>query len=73
MGGNKDKFMSLFETNTIKIYSKQALAKNLHGGAKKTKEIKNTKNLFRRKKENEAIKEKTIRLFLSKKKIIRNQ
>ena len=35
--------------------------------------IKNTKNLFRRKKENEAIKEKTIRLFLSKKKIIRNQ
>ena len=84
MGGNKNKFMSLFETNTIKIYSKQALVKNLHGGAKKPRKlkiqkksaenlIKNTKNLFRRKKENEAIKEKTIRLFLSKKKIIRNQ
>lgn len=48
MGGNKDKFMSLFETNTIKIYSKQALAKNLHGGAKKTKETKNTKEICRK-------------------------
>ena len=40
MGGNKNKFMSLFETNTIKIYSKQTLVKNLHGGAKKPRKLK---------------------------------
>ena len=38
--GAKDKFMSLFETSTIKNYSKQTLVKNLHGGAKKPRKLK---------------------------------
>ena len=40
MDGAKDKFMSLFETSTIKNYSKQTLVKNLHGGAKKPRKLK---------------------------------
>ena len=37
--------MNLFEKSTTKEYSKPTLVKNVHGGRKNLKEIKNTKTI----------------------------
>ena len=57
VGGVKDKIMSLFKT---KDYSKPKRVKTVYGGGKKQSEeniIKSIRNLFKLKKENEAIKD----------------
>ena len=61
MGGVKDKIMSLFK---IKYYSKPKRVKTVYGGGKKQfKEniIKSIRNLFKLKKESEAIKDRIFR------------
>ena len=72
MGGAKDKTMSLFKTNTTKDYSKLMHIRNINVGGKKPSKlkmqkqsednkIKNIRNLFRLKMENETIKGRVIR------------
>ena len=61
MGGVKEQTMSLFKT---KYYSKSERVKTVYGGGKKkSKEtiIKNIRNPFKLKKENEAIKDRIVR------------
>ena len=60
MGGIKDQIMSLFKT---KNYSKPKRVKTVCGGGKKQTEenIKSIRNLFKLKKETEAIKDRIIR------------
>ena len=71
VGCVKDKVMSLFKTNTTKDYSKLTRVKNVYGGGKKSRKpkiqnqsedkmMKNMRNLFRLKMENEAIKNRMI-------------
>ena len=71
MAGAKDKTISLFSTNTTKDYGASRV-KNMHGGVMKQRKLKtqkhsedkinkNTRNIFRIKKENEAIKDRIIR------------
>ena len=70
MDSVKDKIISLSKPNTTKDYNKPTRDKNLYGGGKNPREpkkqsedkiIKNVRNLFRLKKENEAIKNRIIR------------
>ena len=77
MGGVKDKIMSLFK---IKDYSKPKRVKTVYGGGKKQfKEniIKSIRNLFKLKKESQAIKDREyleiLGPFLNKKMIIISQ
>ena len=71
MDGANNKVMSLSKTKPTKIYSQQCL-KNVYGGEKKPRKlkiqkqshdqiIKNIRNPFRRKKENEKIKDRMMR------------
>ena len=63
MGGVKDQIMSLFKT---KDYSKPEFVKTAYGGGKKQSEekiIKSIRNLFKFKEENEAIKDRIIRVI----------
>ena len=66
----KDKFMSLFKRNTTKNYSKTSTYQNVYSSGKKLRNkskkqsedkiIGKTRNIFRQKKENEAIKDRII-------------
>ena len=60
VGGVKDQIMSLFKT---KDYSKPKRAKAVYGGGKKQSEenINSIRDIFKLKKENEAIKDRIIR------------
>ena len=72
MSGVKDKVFSLFKINTSKDYSKPKRVKYLHGGRKKSMKpeiqtqsedsiIKNIRNPFKLKNENEAFKGRIMR------------
>ena len=72
MSGVKDKVFSLFKINTSKDYSKPKCVKYLHGGRKKSMKleiktqsediiIKNIRNPFKLKNENEAFKGRIMR------------
>ena len=70
MGGDKNKVINLFKINTTKNCSRGKCVRNLYDLGKKprnwkykNKIIRNIRNLFNLKKENEAIKDKIMRDF----------